>query len=119
MGYSFAITSMKATFLLQYRRAFPLPNFRRLCNIALGFLVLWAMAGTLGAALNCLPIERNWDALAPTNCVRKMRFWEAYAIMHVITDVLILIMPMPLLKTLPLPRVQKGALMAVFSLGFL
>ncbi|KAH6663234.1 hypothetical protein B0J14DRAFT_707230 [Halenospora varia] len=117
MGYSFAITLMKATFLLQYRRVFPLPSFERLCNMSLGFLVVWAIAGTLGSMLNCLPIERNWDASAPTNCVGRMYFWQAYAIMHIITDVLILVMPLPLLKTLPLPRVQKGVLVAVFSLG--
>lgn len=119
MEYSFAITLMKATFLLQYRRVFPLPNFQRLCNIALSFLVIWAMAGLLGAMLNCLPLERNWDASAPNSCTGRIKFWEAYAIMHVITDVLILIMPLPLLKTLPLPWVQKVVLMAVFCLGFL
>ncbi|KAH8646492.1 hypothetical protein BGZ60DRAFT_233206 [Tricladium varicosporioides] len=117
MGYSFAITLLKATFLLQYRRVFPLPGFERLCNISLGFLVIWAIAGTLGAMLNCLPIERNWDALRPTNCVGRIYFWQAYAIMHIITDILILIMPLPLLKTLPLPTIQKGCLVAVFSLG--
>lgn len=119
MEYSFAITLMKATFLLQYRRVFPLPNFQRICNIALGFLVIWAVAGFLGAVLNCLPLERNWDASAPNNCSGRVKFWVAYAIMHVITEVLILIMPLPLLKTLPLPKVQKGVLMAIFCLGFL
>ncbi|CZR51377.1 uncharacterized protein PAC_01252 [Phialocephala subalpina] len=118
IGYCFSITLMKAVFLLQYRRIFPLPNFQRLCNISLGFLVVWAMTGTLGAMLICLPIERNWDALASTKCVGRMYFWEAYAIIHIITDVLILVMPLPVLKTLPLPRVQKWVLLAVFCLGF-
>jgi hypothetical protein len=119
VGYSCAITLLKATVLLQYRRVFPLPDFQRRCDIFLAFVFAWAVAGTLGALLICLPIERNWDALAPTNCGTRMYFWEVYAILHVISDVLILILPLPLLKTLPLPRLQKGVLMAVFCLGFL
>ncbi|CZR60262.1 uncharacterized protein PAC_10158 [Phialocephala subalpina] len=117
MGYGFAVMLMKATVLLQYRRLFPLPKFQRLCNIFLAGVGTWAVAGALGTILICLPIERNWDALAPTGCSERIYFWEAYAILHIITDVLILVMPLPLLKTLPLTTVQKGVLMVVFSLG--
>jgi hypothetical protein len=77
------------------------------------------MAGAFGTLLICLPIKRNWDPLEPANCGKRIYFWEAYAILHVITDVFILMLPLPLLNTLPLPRVQKVVLMAVFCLGFL
>ena len=119
LEYSAAITLMKAAVLLQYRRVFPLPNFQRRCDMFLAFVFVWAMTGALGTLLICLPIERNWDALAPTNCGKRVYFWEVYAILHVITDVFILILPLPLLKTLPLPRMQKAVLTGVFCLGFL
>lgn len=119
LGYSAAITLMKATVLLQYRRIFPLPNFQRYCDISLAFVFIWALTGALGTLLICLPIKRNWDPLEPTNCGSRIYFWEVYAILHLITDAFILILPLPLLNTLPLPRVQKGVLMAVFCLGFL
>lgn len=118
LGYGGAITLMKATVLLQYRRVFPLPNFQQRCDIFLAFVFLWGIGGTLGTMLICLPIERNWDASAPTTCGKRIYFWEVYAILHIITDMIILILPLPLLKTLPLPRVQKWILTAVFCLGF-
>ncbi|KAE9367290.1 hypothetical protein N431DRAFT_382891 [Stipitochalara longipes BDJ] len=118
LGYGAAVTLMKATVLLQYRRIFPLPNFQRYCDIFLAFVFVWAMTGTLGTLLICLPIERNWNPLKPASCGNRIYFWEAYAILHLITDAFILILPLPLLNTLPLPRVQKGVLIAVFCLGF-
>ncbi|KAG7150483.1 hypothetical protein HYQ46_000575 [Verticillium longisporum] len=40
-------------------------------------------------------------------------------IIHVITDVVIFAMPLPLIKTLPLTKPQKITLTAVFCLGFI
>jgi hypothetical protein len=48
-----------------------------------------------------------------------MTFWLAMGILNVVTDVFIFIMPLPLLKRLPLPTAQKAVLIGVFSLGFL
>jgi hypothetical protein len=110
---------MKATVLLQYRRIFPLPSFQRYCDIFLAFVFIWAVTGMLGTLLICLPIDRNWNPLEPTNCGNRIYFWETYGILHVITDVFILILPLPVLKMLPLPRVEKRVLIAVFCLGFL
>lgn len=119
LGYSAAITLLKATVLLQYRRIFPLPNFQRRCDVFLAFVFVWAITGAVGTLLICLPIKRNWDPLSPANCGKRIYFWVVYSILHIITDVCILILPMRLLNTLPLPKVQKAVLMAVFCLGFL
>lgn len=39
--------------------------------------------------------------------------------MNIATDVALLILPMPLLSQLQVPRTQKVALMAVFTIGIL
>ncbi|KAK4038627.1 hypothetical protein C8A01DRAFT_17288 [Parachaetomium inaequale] len=120
IGYHVCIMLLKYTFLLQYRRVFPLPKFQRLCDIFLAFLSVWAVAGLVGAVTVCLPISKNWDLREPIwACTQRFWFWLGYGIVHVITDVLILIMPLPLLKTLSLPPLHKVVLMGVFCLGFL
>ncbi|KAH7350317.1 hypothetical protein BKA66DRAFT_291273 [Pyrenochaeta sp. MPI-SDFR-AT-0127] len=117
-AYGAIIMLIKATFLLQYRRVFPLPSFQRVCDIFLAFIAAWALAGTIGAFLHCRPLIRNWDPAEPTGCAERIDFWLSMGILHVISDVLIFLLPLPLLRTLPLPKLQKGVLMAVFSLGF-
>lgn len=111
---------LKSTFLFQYRRVFPLPNFQRLCDIFLAFLGVWTVVGLVGGATICLPVSKNWDLENPIwSCEQRFSFWLGYGIVHLITDILIFIMPLPLLKTLPLPPLHKSVLIGVFCLGFM
>ncbi|KXX74748.1 hypothetical protein MMYC01_209107, partial [Madurella mycetomatis] len=120
LGYHVYLMLLKATFVLQYRRVFPLPVFQQICDIFLVFLAVWTLAGLVGGATICLPLSKNWDPLEPIwTCEKRVWFWIGHGIVHVVTDILILIMPLPLLKTLPLPPVQKIVLIGVFCLGFL
>ncbi|KAK4157293.1 hypothetical protein C8A00DRAFT_11824 [Chaetomidium leptoderma] len=120
LGYHFCIILLKSTFLLQFRRVFPLPTFERLCNIFLAFLGVWAIAGLVGAVTICLPISRNWDPRESiSTCNQRFWYWLGYGIVHLITDLLIFIMPLPMLRMLPLPPLHKVVLMGVFGLGFL
>ncbi|KAK3934500.1 hypothetical protein QBC46DRAFT_399590 [Diplogelasinospora grovesii] len=121
LGYHCTIMVIKSAFLLQYRRVFPLPHFQRLCDIFLGFIACWFVAGSIAAVFICWPIEMNWDPTGPPwkYCENRYRLWLGHGVMHLITDVAILSMPLPLLKTLPLLPLHKFVLMGVFCLGFL
>ncbi|KAL1838830.1 hypothetical protein VTJ49DRAFT_2187 [Mycothermus thermophilus] len=119
LGYHGTVMLLKAAFLLQYRRVFPLPKFQLLCDTGLALLAAWTVAGLVGGLLVCLPLSGNWDPRNLNwNCDRRLVFWTAHGVAHVVSDVLILVMPMPLLRTLPLPRVHKIILIGLFSLGF-
>ncbi|KAK4153781.1 hypothetical protein C8A00DRAFT_15023 [Chaetomidium leptoderma] len=119
LGYHVAIILLKSTFLLQFRRIFPLPTFQRLCDIFLAFLAAWTVAGLVGGMTICLPLSRNWlPQGAIWECDQRLWFWMSHGVIHVITDLMIFIMPLPLLRTLPLPPLHKFVLIGVFSLGF-
>jgi hypothetical protein len=120
LGYHVTIMLLKSAFILQYRRVFPLPAFQRLCDIFLAFLAVWTVAGIVAGATVCLPLSRNWDPREPVwTCEKRFWYWISHGIVHVVTDILIFVMPLPLLRTLPLPPLHKMALTAVFCLGFL
>ncbi|KAL2194182.1 hypothetical protein P885DRAFT_43521 [Corynascus similis CBS 632.67] len=120
LGYHVTIMLLKATFLLQFRRVFPLPVFQRVCDVFLALLGLWTIAGIVGGALVCLPVSKNWDLQEPIwTCDERFYFWLVHGLMHLITDLIIFVMPLPLLKTLPLPPVHKFVLLGIFCLGFL
>ncbi|KAH7305548.1 hypothetical protein B0I35DRAFT_471622 [Stachybotrys elegans] len=122
IGYHFTIMVLKSAFLLQFRRAFPLPTFQRLCDIFLGFIACWTVAGIIASITICLPISEQWtpESLEPQRlCRARTRWWLAHGIMHVITDCIIFFMPLPLLNSLPMPRIHKIILIGVFGLGFL
>ncbi|KAL2151788.1 hypothetical protein VTH82DRAFT_6886 [Thermothelomyces myriococcoides] len=120
VGYHVIVVLIKTTFLLQFRRVFPLPTFQRLCDVFLVFLGLWTVSGIVGGVLVCLPISKNWDLQEPIwSCNERFYFWMVQGAIHLVSDVVIFIMPLPLLKTLPLPPFHKVILVGVFCLGFL
>jgi hypothetical protein len=113
-GYGAVIMLLKSTFILQYRRVFPLQNIQRICDAFLVFIITWAICGTIGSFL-----QQNWDPVIYKDCKARLYFWYSMGILHVLTDVAIFALPLPLLKTLTLPRLQKGVLIGIFSIGFL
>lgn len=87
------------------------------CNAMIGVLALYGTWTILSAWLNCIPVSKFWDDSVPGNCLSKEGLWFSNSAMHILTDVIILILPMPVLKSLQLPKKQKIALMGVFALG--
>lgn len=120
-GYHFVLMILKAAFLLQYRRSFPLPGFQRLCDIFLIFLLCWTIAGAIAGGSTCKPGAAAAGIVEASDktCEEGFKVWLAHGVINIITDVLIYIMPLPLIRTLPLSKGQKIALFSVFSLGFL
>ena len=72
----------------------------------------------------CIPVSGFWDRFlatpdAPKCGVEVTKFFEANSIPNIITDVAILILPIPYIWKLHLPTKQKLGLITIFILGAL
>ena len=76
----------------------------------------WAI---VSGYVNCVPVAKFWNHDLPGTCLNFEAVWFFNASMNIATDVTLLILPMPLLVQLQLPRTQKVALMGVFAIGIL
>ncbi|KAF6815024.1 pth11-like integral membrane protein [Colletotrichum plurivorum] len=108
---------IKCTFLLQYRRVFPLPPFQRLCDIFLAFIVAFGITQVISLTLACIPLRSLWDFTVPGKCFDLLSWWYVGSSINLLTDLAILCMPVPLLRTVRLPIRQKIVLMSTFGLG--
>ncbi|KAJ5292972.1 uncharacterized protein N7443_008925 [Penicillium atrosanguineum] len=115
--YQTSLFSTKISMLLQYRRVFSTPRMRLACAIFLGFIVVYGTWSVVSAWANCVPLAKFWDPTVPGFCFDKKALWFSNSAIHILTDLLILIFPMPVLSSLQLPRKQKLALIGVFALG--
>ncbi|USW55806.1 hypothetical protein Slin15195_G091250 [Septoria linicola] len=116
----------KLSILFQYLRIFGhVRSFRLTCYgvIALsGFYTAW---GIITSMLICVPIPGFWHLAWQTNgkakCMPmwrvKVPIWFFNAALNMTTDILIAGIPIPVIKTLNLPRKQRYMLMGVFCLG--
>ncbi|KAJ0160236.1 hypothetical protein CTA2_8324, partial [Colletotrichum tanaceti] len=116
--YQVAFPLIKATFLLQYRRVFPLPAFQKLCDVFLLFIVAFGISQVVSLCLACIPLRSLWDLTVPGRCIDFLDWWLIGSSISLVSDVAIFVMPIPLLRTVPLPLKQKIVLMAMFGLGF-
>ncbi|KAJ5513391.1 hypothetical protein N7463_002943 [Penicillium fimorum] len=115
--YQTSLISTKMSILLQYKRVFSTPRMRLACWLMIGVLGVYGTWTIISAWANCVPLAKFWDPTVPGFCFDKKALWFSNSAIHIITDIVILIYPMPVLKSLQLPSRQKFALMAVFALG--
>ncbi|PGH07999.1 hypothetical protein GX51_01439 [Blastomyces parvus] len=115
--YNASLFCTKASICLQYHRIFPGSRIRLACYAAIAFLTLYGLWVVIGAFLTCIPVKRFWDDTVEGNCMNRDAFWLSTAIVHIVTDIILLAMPMPILIRLNLPKRQRIALVLVFALG--
>ncbi|KAJ5524625.1 hypothetical protein N7494_011275 [Penicillium frequentans] len=115
--YNAAVLCAKASILMQYFRVFPTQRMRLVCWIMITILAIYGTWAVISAFLNCIPVAKFWDDSIPGFCLSKPGLWFSNASMHITTDLVILIIPIPALIAIEIPRKQKVALMILFALG--
>lgn len=115
--YNASLACTKFSILFQYLRIFPAKSFRIACWVVMGIVALYSSWAIVSGFVNCVPVEKFWNKKIEGNCLSFEAAWFFNASMNIATDLALLIMPMPLLSQLHLPRMQKLALVAVFAIG--
>lgn len=75
------------------------------------------IASTCASIFQCTPIHRAWNRTLPGHCIDIAKSWYGNAGYSIAMDLIILLLPMPMIASLQLPFGQKAALMFVFALG--
>ncbi|KAJ5558634.1 hypothetical protein N7535_008851 [Penicillium sp. DV-2018c] len=117
--YNASMAFTKFSILFQYLRIFPGQSFRYACYSVMGVVAAYSTWAIVSGFVNCVPVAKFWDHELPGNCLSFEAVWFFNASMNIVTDMTLLLLPMPLLSNLQLPRKQKYALMGVFAIGIL
>jgi hypothetical protein len=119
--YKTSINLTKASILLLYLRIFSSVKwFRWTCLVVLSCVASYCVAAILVTVFQCSPVVAAFDkSITEKTCINNGHFWLANAGFSIATDIIILTIPMPLVYSLQIPRVQKAALVFVFTLGAL
>ncbi|KAG9376759.1 hypothetical protein PtrSN002B_002376 [Pyrenophora tritici-repentis] len=83
-----------------------------------GFITAFSISIFVTQFVICTPFGRVWDVLAqPDGCLNVALFMIASGAINVITDVILLIFPLPLLRLLKFNKRQRTALALILSVG--
>ncbi|KAI1758658.1 hypothetical protein GGR53DRAFT_516366 [Hypoxylon sp. FL1150] len=103
-----------------FTKIFVVQSFIVVAKATYGLIILWAMAAILSAFLLCHPFEFNWDkSIGGGVCGNPMVSWVVTGVLNMISDLIILIMPMPYLLGLKLSWPKRLGLAATFGIGIL
>ncbi|KAE8150971.1 hypothetical protein BDV25DRAFT_139312 [Aspergillus avenaceus] len=117
LDFPFTVAPAKISILLFYVRIFDTPRFRMLAY-TVGFIVIGHGIGVFFAAIfQCSPVRYAWDKTIQGSCFNQQAFYRYVSPPNILTDVLILVMPLPFVWNLHTQLTQKLALTGVFLLG--
>lgn len=121
IAYKVVIGFAKMSIVLLYLRIFYVERyFRWTCYVLTTFMALYSTAFTLASIGQCTPIAAFWDKSIPDlYCVNNFAFWLSFAVINIVTDFIILALPIQQVLRLKLNLRDKIALVFVFSLGAL
>ena len=117
--YAPTIGIVKISTLLLFARIFPGQQFKRMLWAVGIFISTYSAIMILAMVFQCRPINRVWDPTIKADCIDISKVWIVMASMNVLTDFLILCLPLPQLWKLQMRRETKIQLIGIFSIGSL
>ena len=114
--YCPAIATCKTSVLLLYRRIFPGRKFHTLLWIIGSVIAAYSIAVVLSIIFQCHPVSSLWDPQGTYTCIKFNVEFCVMASLNVVTDIVTLAIPMPLLWRLHIERQQKLKLMRIVLL---
>ena len=102
-----------------YARVFETARAFRIALWTVGLLALaWGIALTFVALFTCTPIRKSLDRRIPGLCLnRQANFLEA-ALPNILTDLILLLLPMAMLWPIQTTLSRKIGLIGVFAAGY-
>ncbi|KAK4500982.1 hypothetical protein PRZ48_006788 [Zasmidium cellare] len=117
--WAVTVNITKASILVQYLRVFNGHKTRMCCWLLMAALLPAALWGVFGGIFLCNPTAKLFNPNIPGHCRSAQTYWVSVAAVNIGLDFLTLLLPIPSISGLHLPRKQKLLTMMVFLLGFL
>jgi hypothetical protein len=117
--YASCLIAVKFSILILYLRILSSVFLHRLCYAAMGIIVVFCGFTLITCIAQCVPVARYWDYYHHLDgwCWPSPAIGWANVGIHLFTETMILVLPMPFLFTLNIPWSRKIGIMLLFALG--
>ncbi|KAF3925151.1 hypothetical protein ABW20_dc0101494 [Dactylellina cionopaga] len=119
LTFTWAVSLTKFSILLFYRRFCTTRTFKISIYLTMLFIGAWTINWTFLIIFQCLPVEAYWRL--PRSGDRCITLQNELHLLHgstnLVTDIIVLLLPIPTVWSLQMPTRQKLTLIGVFALG--
>ncbi|OCK85403.1 hypothetical protein K432DRAFT_318302 [Lepidopterella palustris CBS 459.81] len=118
--YAVALGLVKCSICLMLARIFFIRPFVIAARAAMVLAACWAVMTFMIGLLICRPLRMNWDPTTPGGkCGNENAAFAAVGVVDLITDTVILVLPIPMVLRLQIPQANKIGLICIFGAGLL
>lgn len=115
-----AVTIIRAAIVSLYIQIFPTRSFLVACYAVLAVNTIFGGSAVIADCLICRPITYRWSGNMVGGSCGDQRSLDMYiAILNLLQDVVVVVLPMPILWGLHMARSRKVALSCIFGIGIM
>ncbi|KAI5467652.1 hypothetical protein BGZ63DRAFT_32648 [Mariannaea sp. PMI_226] len=118
--YQLGISFFKVALLVSYLQLLQGTDHRTY-RIVVWISIVLVFLGHLGCTLSlvfaCKPVSRSWNPLSEGVCLAPGPSFTGYAVVTIISDIVVALLPVPVLVKLEIRLKKKIGLIAIFTLG--
>jgi hypothetical protein len=100
-------------------RIFCIRPFKIAAYMATALAIIWAVASILMILTICRPLQKFWNITGPGQCGDLVTALITFGVLDVTVDLIILLLPVPMVWRLQMPLVNKIGLGCIFAMGIL
>jgi len=115
--YFVTLAFTKLSILAFYTRIFRTPKFLIVAKIMVGVVIAWLFATIMVAIFSCNPVDAFWTRAPGSKCIVSEHFYIGNAVPNIITDLIILALPVKMIWQLHTSKADRIALTFIFLLG--
>lgn len=110
----------KISLLVFYLQLSPQRWFRLSCWATLGLIIGYSVGIFFSLLFACSPIAMSWDVgITEGSCINRPTLYIATAVANILSDIILFILPIPMVIKLQIPLMQKIGLGFIFTVGSL
>ena len=107
----------KASILLLYYRIFSTRIFRHVCVLLLVVVLIFMTVLTSLTIFQCHPVHKIYNQNVKGTCLPPLTLWRTNAIYNITSDIIIILLPFPVIRSLGLPAIHFIGLAGILCCG--
>ncbi|KAI8657306.1 hypothetical protein NCS57_01108600 [Fusarium keratoplasticum] len=116
--YAICTGASKMSLILFYRKLSPQRWWKWSVYFVLFLVAGYNISIFFAIIFGCQPFNKHWDVrVTEGSCVNRPAIYICTAVLGIASDLLLLVMPMPMIMRLQMPPRQKAGLVLLFGIG--
>lgn len=107
----------KVSLILFYLKLSPQKRWKWSVYGAFFLVVGYNTAIFFAVIFGCRPIQKHWTVGIEGTCINRPALYIATAGLGILSDLVLLVLPMPMILRLQMPSRQKAGLVLLFTIG--